>query len=253
MDTTTVINTEISVDRILALTADKQSLQNTINSLNKEIGSKEALIEKLENDLAEAKEKQPEVRIITQERKVRDSWGCIEQTTSTEYKNLHLVQDDIRKEIDSTYKEQIDSLKKEITNLKEELATIRENYNIRSKQLEFDYKKYRQEVELDYAEEKLNVKKVVLDKDKEITLLKKELEKVKNDKTDEQLNEKRAQEIVDLRLRIEELELTIKEMESTNIFKRIWNSILNGKARVIAQKQLIEKKNLVNSITGWWY
>jgi len=252
MDTTTVINTEISVDRILALTADKQSLQNTISSLDREIGFKENLIEKLEKDLKLAKEKQPEVRIITQERK-KDYWGCTEQVTSVEYKNLSLVQDDIRREFDSTYKKEIKDLNKQITDLKSNLEKTTNNYTSNSNLLELDYKKYKQDIELEYATKRLNIEREVYNKNKVIETFKEELEKVKNDKTDEQLAEKRRQEIVDLRLRIEELEAIIKEIESTNIFKRIWNSILNGKARVIAQKQLIEKKRLIDNINSWWF
>lgn len=252
MDTTTVINTEISVDRILALTADKQSLQVKIDSLEREIGSKETLIEKLEEDLELAKEKQPEVRIVTQQR-YKDSWGCTNQETSIEYKNLSLVQDDIRKEIDITYKEQIKSLNDEVKSLTKELEGEKEKYDYNSKRLELDYKKYSQDLEFNYMEKRLKAERTLAEKDIQLKDLREILEQVKNDKTASQIAEKRAQEIIDLKLRIGELETTIKEMSSINIFKRIWDSILNGKARVIAQKQLIEKDRLINKIKNYWF
>jgi len=250
MDTTTVVTTEISVDRILALTAEKQTLENTIASLNREIGSKETLIEKLEDELEKIEKKQPEVRIITQERK-KDSWGWTDQTTSTEYKNLSLVQDDIRKEMDIKYNDEITSLKQSIKQLEKELIETIDAHTLVTNKAKFENTKTIQTINLGCEEDRLNFEKIVTMKNRDIKELEEKIVKIQNDKTEEQLTKAREKEIVDLQVHIGELENIIKEMQSTNIFKHIWNSILNGKARVIAQKQLLEKKELISVIKSW--
>jgi chromosome segregation ATPase len=241
MKTATVITTpEVSVDRILAITAEKQQLQVEIDSLNREMGAKDALVEKLDSTIKELKDSLPEVRFVTMVRE-RDSWGCTTQEAKIEFRNLGAAQDEIRKELEKKYSNDI----KELDSLKSELDNLKKSYENERKTNALDSKIYKDTVRRDY-----------LEKEKELTIrieeLEEELDKTLNDKTDAQEQERRSKEINSLKERIIVLENELKKTKGFGLFKRIWENLCNGIARVKAQKELLQIQTELNRIKCWW-
>lgn len=248
MDTTTV-----DLNKVLSLQNEVLSKQEVINALNREVGAKSEQLGILSKQLEEAKSKQPEVRVVKVAQK-RDSWGDPIRGTETEvleYRNLSSIQDDIRKELEAKYKKDLESNEKTIKDLNKKLEDKSEDYARNVKRIESDYASYTQSNELDYKDKKLKLDKKLADKDLEIQKIREELEKVKNDKTDEQVAKQREEEITKLKLRIKDLEKTVKEMMNMNFLKRFWNSITNKAVRVAAEKEVIEKQQEIDKIKGY--
>jgi len=86
--------------------------------------------------------------------------------------------------------------------------------------------------------------------EKQAENLRKELSKVKSNKTDKEVEAARKQEIVDLKERITELEQELIDAGSINIIKRAWRKMTNLKAKKIAIKEIIVKKDRVKEISN---
>ena len=244
-------NTTVVIDQILDLTNTINSLRNELSVSQREAGAQEETINILNKQIEEIKNKQPEVRIIKQVPK-KNTWGDVYGIADEviEYRNLSSIQDDIRKELESKYKKDLESNEKTIKDLNKKLEHNEENYISRYNNVVSEYSKYTQESRLEYDDKKLKLDKKLHDKDLEIQKIREELEKVKNDKTDEQVAKQREEEITKLKLRIKDLEKTVKEMMNMNFLKRFWNSITNKAVRVAAEKEVIEKQQEIDKIKG---
>lgn len=244
--------TTVDVNKVISLSQDILAKQEVINALNREVGTKNALVDSLNKQLEEAKAKQPEIRVIKPSPK-RNSWGDVvgETTEIVEYRNLSSIQDDIRKELEAKYKKDLESNEKTIKDLNKRLETLKDDQDRSIKVIESSYAKYTQDNQLEYEAKKLKLDKKLADKDLEIQKIREELEKVKTDKTDEQVAKQREEEITKLKLRIKDLEKTVKEMMNMNFLKRFWNSITNKAVRVAAEKEVIEKQNEIDKIKGY--
>ncbi len=251
------VNSNVSVERILELQESNNSLNNIIVSKEREMGAYEAHIETLNEQVAKLEkkleEKTPEIRIIKGSYKK----NCFDQlffdhsSETIEYRNLSSIQDDIRKEVETKFKKDLESNEKTIKDLNKKIEIIRDDYDRRYNSVVSDYNKATQDNELQYQDKKLKLDKKLHDKDLEIEKIREELEKVKNDKTDEQVAKQREEEITKLKLRIKDLEKTVKEIMNMNFFKRFWNSITNKAVRVAAEKEVIEKQNEIDKIKGY--
>jgi len=243
------INTSIvSVDRVLGMQEEINSLNNQVSSLQRELGSEEEHNQTLRNQIEELKSKQPEVRIITS-KPVSNRYGDTYTESTIEYRNLSSVQDDIRKEIEAKYKKDLDKSEATIKSLNKDLESKQDFYHNEIKKIESRYENYSLGNRLSFEADKRALDEREIKKDLKIKELKEEIEKIKNDKTDEQLAKQREEEIKTLKDRIEELEASVANLTSTNIFKRIWNAILDKNARVAAQKELLKKKEKADKIT----
>jgi DNA repair exonuclease SbcCD ATPase subunit len=257
MEATT--NNGISVEKVISLQSTIDSLRNEASSKDRELGALEAHIETLKEEVVDLQgkliEKTPEVRVVT-ECKKENAWGDYVNVEVVSYKNLSLVQDDIRKEVETKFKE---DLEKTIKDLNAQIVTIRDNYNQQEQQLVSSYENRKLSLKLDFeakerdrtsilADKDLKIQKLREEKDLKIQKLNEEIEKIKNDKTDEQVAKQREDEIIKLKLQIKEQKKVIDELTSTNIFVRIWNSICNKSARVQAQVEIIEKEREIEKI-----
>lgn len=256
MENTNVATSGVSVDRILGLQAELSAKDLVINSLHKEVGTLENQTSNLEFQISELKgkinEKTPEVRVVNVTKKV-NSWGDTYNDTVVEYKNLSSVQDDIRKELEAKFKKDLETSEKTIKDLTKKLEVNKEDYDKSVKSMKSDYDDYRLELRLNSEEQDRIRKEKIIKKDLEIQKIREELEKVKNDKTDEQVAKQREEEIIKLKLRIKELEKAVKNFMDMNLFKRFWNSITNKAVRVAAEKEVIEKQHEINRIKGWYW
>jgi DNA repair exonuclease SbcCD ATPase subunit len=262
MEATT--NNGISVEKVISLQSTIDSLRNEASSKDRELGALEAHIETLKEEVVDLQgkliEKTPEVRVVT-ECKKETAWGDYVNVEVVSYKNLSSIQDDIRKEVETKFKKDLEKNEKTIKDLTNEIVSIRDSYNQQEQQLVSSYENRKLSLKLDYeakerdrvsilADKDLKIQKLREEKDLKIQKLNEEIEKIKNDKTDEQVAKQREDEIIKLKLQIKEQKKVIDELTSTNIFVRIWNSICNKSARVQAQVEIIEKEREIEKIKG---
>ena len=228
---TKVVNTnnEISVDRLISL--EKQNMM-----LLQDNGKLEADKKNLEKRLIE---EQKEVKVITGRNRDRGYCDGSKEfiVESIETRNLG----DVEELVGKKYKKVIDEKDNSIKELTNKVDSITSEYKRVNKSIEDNYEQYRLDVKLEYEKKNRDITE-------KLANLREELKKVKEDKTDEQEAEKREKEIIDLKLRIKDLEKTVKNLTSTNIFKRIWSGVLDRNARVIAQKEIIEKEKEIDKI-----
>jgi DNA repair exonuclease SbcCD ATPase subunit len=226
------------VNKVLELTEELNSSKTNVESLNREIGTQESHISTLERQIEELKSKQPEVRIIQQG---VDRFGYV-PANIIEYRNLDSVKLDIEKATEKKFKSEIEKLESELKTTKKavedhndkierfrkdkdsEIANTRQLYTLRGEELERDYKER------------------TTKKDLKIKELQEEITKVKEDKTDEQLEKLRTEEIATLKLQIKKLKGQVDEFIGMNIFKRIWLALTNQAVRVAAEKEIQEKE-----------
>ncbi len=84
----------------------------------------------------------------------------------------------------------------------------------------------------------------------EVKRLEKEYKKLKADKTDEQVEKKRKQEIIDLKLEIERLNKEIDELKKLKLIRRLFTNISEEKARLQAAKEKLERDQRVEDISN---
>lgn len=236
------ITNDKMVSKVLELTTELNSSKTEIDSLNREIGSKEAHITTLEAQIAELKSKQPEVRIV--KGKTRDTWfGTIQEDDVIDYRNLDSVKLDIEKVIEKKYKVDLEKLEKELKSAKESLESkdadlnnVRKQYSSETENSKLAYRLRQEELEREYKDKAAK-------KDLKIKELQEEITKVKEDKTDEQLEKLRTEEIANLKLQIKKLKGQVDEFIGMNIFKRAWLALTNQAVRVAAEKEIQEKEN----------
>jgi len=262
MEATT--NNGISVEKVLSLQSTIDSLRNESVTKEREIGALEAHIETLKEEVIDLQgkliEKTPEVRVVTECNK-KDAWGDYVTVEVVSYKNLSLVQDDIRKEVETKFKEDLEKNEKTIKDLNStvtdrvdyynrELAKAQSNLETQKLENRLTYEAKERDRTLILVDKDLKMQKLREEKDLKIQKLNEEIEKIKNDKTDEQVAKQREDEIIKLKLQIKEQKKVIDELTSTNIFVRIWNSICNKSARVQAQVEILEKEREIEKIKG---
>jgi chromosome segregation ATPase len=182
---------EISVERLISLEKQNATLQQQVGELKSDKKNLEAKIE----------EGQKEVKIITG-KKNTSKWD--EETfvvQSVETRNLGDIEEIIRKK----YQSDIDKKDSEIRDLSNKVVDNKNDYERTKKEYENEYNNYRIDLRLE--------------NEKEIKDLNEEIEKLRNDKTDEQLVAARDNEILEYKKELKELKGIIKDLQSMNIFK----------------------------------
>jgi chromosome segregation ATPase len=237
---TTPVNT-ISVDRVIALQQSLDAKVTEIASLNREIGAQEAHLVTLEAQIEELKSKQPEVRIIKGANK--ETWhGIVSSEEVVEYRNLDSVKMDIEKVMDKKYKANIEKLEIDLKIANFQLETRADELSRAKLRFESDKENQRTECKIYKYSLIREYEEKEVDKDNTIKKLEEELVKVKEDKTDEQLEKLRTEEIATLKLQIKKLKNQVDEFLGMNIFKRTWLALTNKAVRVAAEKEIQEKE-----------
>jgi hypothetical protein len=183
---------EISVERLISLEKQNATLQQQVGELKSDKKNLEAKIE----------ESQKEVKIITGKKSTGSRWD--EETfvvQSVETRNLGDVEEIIRKK----YQSDIDKKDSEIRDLSNKVIDNKNSFERAKKEYINDYENYRIELRLE--------------NEKEIKDLNETIEKLRNDKTDEQLVAARDNEILEYKKELKELKGIIKDLQSMNIFK----------------------------------
>ena len=243
------------------------TLISKIDTLQREIGTKTELVltlkQQLADEKADSKNKEKTVRIENSNRKpIRDEWSGIflDPVNTISYKNLDSVIEDIRKEEKSKIKTDVVKLESEVEDRKLQILTLNDKLKRTDKV---------KENELEDLRVKFKKKQVDASKkhqleydswDEQTEKLREDYNKLKNDKTDKQLEKRRLKEIADLNETIVGLEKEINDLQSFNLFKRMWHNFTNRKAvkQAIIEKE--EKQDRVDEITkttltdyrSWW-
>lgn len=181
-----------------------------------------------------------------------------------EYKNLDSVIEEIRKDEAKKLGLDFAELDRKINELSLEKTKTQNTLNFKVKELEEFLKEEKKEKDNAISTAKEKIRKhmtgLIDQLNEEIEDLREEVKKTKKDKTDEQVEEARKQEIIDLKERIAELEKGVPTPEF-GWFKGIiykWLDV-DGKAKVKAEQEQIEKRDRIDKISNnypkgksWW-
>lgn len=257
---------EVSVKEIIALEKSVTDKDQTIGALQEQIKHLETKVEDTKKD-----QKVVIVRKTVNNGMRINMYGNIDYNTPKEteevigYRNLETVIEDIRKEEAKKLGFDLNELENKIGLAELEKTKVQNTSNLKVKELEESLKNEKKEKESEIASAKEKIRKnmtVLIDTlNNEVDELQDELRKVKKDKTDEAVEEARKQEIILLKERIHELEVATLETPQFGWFKMLFYNWLkiDARAKVQAERELIEKKNRINKISNnyptnksWW-
>ena len=230
------------------------ALTSKIDTLQREIGSKTELVltlrQQLTDEKANSKSKEKVVRIEKGNGKPARMGLLLTSEIDVSYKNLDSVIEDIRKEEKNKIKTDVAKLESEVEDRKLQILTLTDKLKradkVKENELEdlrVKYKKKQTDVSKEHQAEYDSW-------DEEVEKLRENYNKLKNDKTDKQLEKKRLKEIADLNETIVELEKEIESLQSFNLFKRMWHSFTNRKAVKQAIMEKEEKQDRIERITN---
>jgi len=240
-------DSNVLIDKILKLQDEGASYSKKIDVLTRELGAKESHIETLKQQIQELKDKEPQVRVIAG-KKVETFFGTITEEGTTEYRNLDSVKLDIEKLTEKKFKVEIDKLEKELKSAKSEVEDSTEKIEKLRKTFDSEAATIRQNYSLKKDEIERDSQKVITKKDLRITELEEELVKVKEDKTDEQLESKRLEEVTKLKLLVKDYKKQLDDFMSLNLFKRVWLALTNKAIRIAAEKEVLEKEREIEKL-----
>jgi len=260
--------TTISLDEYNKLKTEADSLK----ALN---GGQSATINILNSKVSELQEKQPQVKVIHYTREYENSYNewndemeehPYDNVRKVEFVNLTDVTNLALSQAKAGVKAEVEQLKKDLEGNKYTIKQLRDNVDTVQDRLDAEMKhskkasvKYLESLEEE--EEKYNKNVKLLEKaakedstnyKETIKELKEEIQKVKDSKTDKEVEEKRNKEIRDLKLRIKDLESTIDELGKLNFVKRIFKLRTISAEKLAAQKELLERKSAVDKIGTTW-
>ena len=201
-------------------------------SKDREIGSLSESNNTLRRQLNEKEEKEdqtnPLVKIIHYEHYDNDyedkPW---DENVYTEFRNLTEVQEIANKKAQKVTENKIEEQKNLIKELRDNVETVQDRINTKERQIQkikTDHKEKLEDLDEERASVVKNLEKAY---DKDVTLykeaikdLKEEIKKVKESKTDAEVEQKRNQEIKDLKARIKDLERIIAKVNASPFYKR---------------------------------
>ena len=249
-------------------TDEYKALLSEANSLRERIGSADESNKRLEREIATLKEKQPLVKVIHYEEKTnreynydRNDWDeyHYKDVKHTEFINLSDVTSMVTNQIKKETENENQSLKNKVRSLKLELEYAEDTEGRIERELNKELSKRTSELEdvKEQHEEKIKdlnkAYKVDVSNYKEtIKDLKDEVIKVKDSKTDVEVEEKRNKEIKDLKARIKDLEKLVEELGSMNFIKRTFKLRKLSAEKLAAHKELLERERNANSIGTTW-
>ena len=253
--------TKMSEIRTTTITLDEyDSLKRNLEAKDQMIGALEERVDHLNDKVTEVEEKQPEVKIVHY-KEVWNNWRdeMLPQEAKVEFTNLSEIETLAYNKAKVDYEHKLKELITGNKLLKEEIEHLEDNINSKSKHINSQYKTYNDTISDLRVEYKDNISK--LDKayktdvnsyKETIKELKEEIQKVKDGKTDKEIEEKRNKEILDLKNRIKDLEKILEELKSMNFFKRVFKLRTISAEKLAAQKELVERENRANKVGTTW-
>jgi DNA repair exonuclease SbcCD ATPase subunit len=244
------------------------------NRLNSELiaaregkGSLTTTIAVLNDKIKELQIRQPEVKVVHYE----SHWDDYNDETilgraKVEFVNLTEVERMVEDKAKNDVKVKLTDLENKVESLNDDLKRARETHNEFSDKLTEKEKAtsklraaHREALEDEKETYDKNIKKLkkAVDEDvkeykETISDLKEEIKKIKDSKTDAEVEEKRNKEIKDLKGRIKDLEKTIEELGSMNFFKRVFKLRTISAEKLVAQSELLEREKNANAVGTTW-
>jgi len=247
------------------------NLRDNETRLRELVGAKEETINNLRTKISELQEKQPEVKVIHgYKHTYHDDWDGDDTTSfdveKVEFINLNEVERLASDKAKSEVKDKVEGLENETETLKKSLKHTREQIETLGEKIEEKdrlIKKNKSVHTAELEEEKetynKNIKKLktAANQDAEeykenIKDLKEEIKKIKDNKTDIEVEEKRNKEIKDLKGRIKDLETMIAELGKLNFFKRVWKLRKFTNEALLVHEALLERKENANKVGTTW-
>ena len=247
--------------RTTTITLDEyDSLRRSVEAKDQMVGALEERVDHLNDKLAEVEEKQPEVK-ITHYKEVWSNWRdeMLPEEAKVEFTNLSEIETLAYNKAKVDYEQKLKELINNNKSLKDETERLDDIVASKNKQISTNSKKYNDEVSDLRVEYKDNISK--LDKaykadvnsyKETIKELKEEIQKVKDGKTDKEIEEKRNKEILDLKNRIKDLEKILEDLKSMNFFKRVFKLRTISAEKLAAQKELVEREKRANKVGTTW-
>lgn len=232
-------NTNIPAENMVTISIHEyNSLRDKEILLRDQLATESAVRISLVNRLEEKEKQEPKI-ILTR----RNRFGYNEETK--EFVNMEFAKSLWEKEYKDELSKELDSLKAENTNLKRENSTL-------ATSIEDMKERHDNEINRTIRKYDDRVDSIIEDYSKKVKALKEEITKIKENKTDIEVETKRNKEIGDLKLRIKTLEKQIDAINDLPWYKRfVYNKQLvkdiNKELREIAQN-----KSIVDNIGYTW-
>ena len=229
----------VQKERELAnLRIEMANLEARIASLNSALGGTKEALKSKDNEINRLTEESKNSEKVIVKTISLNRLGYAEKSPKLEYTNLKDVESEMRKDIEAKLKQSISDLENElldslirIETLDREVArSTKRNNNVVEEEQDKARKKFGK---LEAAH-----KEVVND-------LKEELIKVKKDKTDEQVEAKRKEELATLNETIDKLTKLLDESNKIGWFKKLTNKLFDRGTRKQVIKELEEAKALI--------
>lgn len=247
------------------------NLRDNETRLRELVGAKEETISNLRTKISELQDKQPEVKVIHgYKHTYTDDYDGGETTSfdveKVEFTNLTEVERMANEQAKTEVKDKLETLENETGDLKRSLKYTKEQIESLGEKIEEKDRLIKKNKsvhanELDEEKETYNknIKKLKTAADQDtaeyketIKDLKEEIKKIKDNKTDVEVEEKRNKEIKDLKGRIKDLETMIAELSKLNFFKRIWKLRKFTNDALLVHEALLERKENANKVGTTW-
>jgi DNA repair exonuclease SbcCD ATPase subunit len=247
--------------RTTTITLDEyDSLKRNLEAKDQMIGALEERVDHLNDKVTEVEEKQPEVKIVHY-KEVWNNWRdeMLPEEAKVEFTNLSEIETLAYNKAKVDYEQKLKELINNNKSLKDETERLDDIVASKNKQISTNFKIYNDTISDLRVEYKDNISK--LDKaykadvnsyKETIKELKEEIQKVKDGKTDKEIEEKRNKEILDLKNRIKDLEKILEDLKSMNFFKRVFKLRTISAEKLAAQKELIEREKRANKVGTTW-
>jgi len=230
--------TVVNVDFIRMLETQNRGQAETIGALKENISN---LKEQNEND-------KKVVTIINKNKRNPVFYGAGYDEVQISKVNLEDAASLIAEKVNENNEVELKELKSSLKSKERELLEFNESTKDRkaetlrrTERAEADYIERTYQHKQEYAKSNTDLKHKVQD-------LKDEIVKIKSDKTDEQLEKTRRQEVTKLKNRITTLEREVNRLLSMSWISRTWDRIINRNALIEANKQVLAEKREANDI-----
>jgi rubrerythrin len=167
--------------------------------------------------------------------------NCHKETAKITYSNLKDVTSEIRQDIERTMKKSISELENLQLDLEIKVEDLTKQLTRKDKTFNANQEEWEEKTRKRYN-------KLVEAHREEYEKLEEKYNKLKKDKTDEQVEAKRIEALNELKTTIEKLTKKLEEVEKVGLFRRIMNKLFNIPARKEAIKEIEEAKILVKHV-----
>jgi len=234
----------VQKERELAnLRIEMANLEARIASLNSALGGTKEALKSKDNEINRLTEESKNSEKVIVKTISLNRLGYAEKSPKLEYTNLKDVESEMRKDIEAKLKQSISDLENELLDSLIRIETLDREVARSTKRNNNAVEEEQDKARKKFGKLEAAHKEVVND-------LKEELIKVKKDKTDEQVEAKRKEELATLNETIDKLTKLLDESNKIGWFKKLTNKLFDRGTRKQVIKELEEAKALITR--GSW-